>query len=97
MAYALGLINWNVTAMKKPGLDILIKAIFDFANAIFEERYPKYAAQIKSNITRISGSAKIIAANPVTTARLTKKMPNPQAYHIPQTLRPTKCCCGSCE
>ena len=46
MAYALGLINCNVTAMKKPGLDILIKAIFDFANAILEERYPKYAAQI---------------------------------------------------
>jgi len=48
-----------------PGAVISIKAISGFAKAICKESYPKYPAQMKSNIARISGLAKLIVANPV--------------------------------
>ena len=48
-------------------------------------RYKKYPAHINIYTERTTGSAKIIAANPITTARLTKLWPahNPSIYLKP--------------
>ena len=65
MAYSLRFINFNDTLVTNPGAVISIKAISGFAKAIPEDSYPKHPAQMKSNIARISGLAKMIVANPV--------------------------------
>ena len=65
MAYSLRFINYNDTLVTSPGAVISIKAISGFAKAFRKNSYPEHLAQMKNNITRISGLAKMIVANPV--------------------------------
>ncbi|MDG2068225.1 MAG: hypothetical protein P8J84_06455 [Paracoccaceae bacterium] len=51
--------------MTNPGAVISIKAISGFAKAFRKNSYPEHLAQMKNNIARISGLAKMIVANPV--------------------------------
>ena len=65
MTYSLRFINYNDTLVTNPGAVISIKAISGFAEAFRKNSYPEHLVQMKSNIARISGLAKMILANPV--------------------------------
>ena len=65
MTYSLRFINYNDTLVTDPGAVISIKAFSGFAKAFRKNSYPEHLTQMKSNIARISGLAKMIVANPV--------------------------------